>query len=172
MDDLALLANIAEIVGAGTIIGGAVFAIVQIREFRAQRREAITVELMRAFQEPSVAEAVNLVRGLPDGISAEDMRERGPEYERAAIMISTTYETIGYMAYLGLASFRTVQELTGGVGLVMWRKLERWMDDVRAEQSQPSWSEWFHWLADQLERESEQKEASPAYVKHAGWRPR
>ncbi len=50
--------------------------------------------------------------------------------------------------------------------------LSRWLDDVRREQDQPSWAEWFQWLGEQLERESPCKEGAPAYQRFAGWRPR
>jgi len=172
MADLATLANIAEILGTLTIVGGVIFAIVQIREFRAQRRESVTVELIRSFHDPELAHAVNLIRDLPDGISAEALRAKGPEYESAAVKVSTTYETIAFLVFRGMTSFSMVRELTGGLAVVMWRKLARWMDTVRQEQAQPSWAEWFQWLAEQLGRDSEQKEANPAYEKFANWRPR
>ncbi|NIW35420.1 MAG: hypothetical protein GWN32_02370 [Gemmatimonadetes bacterium] len=37
MNDLATLANLAEILGAIVVIGGVVFAVIQIRLFRRQR---------------------------------------------------------------------------------------------------------------------------------------
>lgn len=172
MTDLTTLANIVEILGGLTIVGGAVFAVVQIREFRVQRREAVTVELIRSFQAPQLAHAINLIRELPDGVSAEELRFKGPEYEGAAIMISTTYETIAFLVFREMASFGMVRELTGGLAVVMWRKLARWMDTVRQEQAQPSWAEWFQWLAKQLARDDEEKEAHPAYERFADWRPR
>jgi hypothetical protein len=170
--DLATFANIAEIFGALTIVGGVVFAVVQIREFRAQRREVVAVELTRSFHDPELAHAVNLIRELPDGVSAEELRSKGLEYERAAVMISTTYEAIALLVFRDMASFSMVRDLTGGLTVVMWRKLAHWMDSVRAEQAQPSWAEWFQWLAEQLARESDQKERNPAYRKFADWRPR
>jgi hypothetical protein len=100
------------------------------------------------------------------------LRSKGPEYESAAIKVSTTYETIAFLVFREMTSFSTVRELTGGLAVVMWRKLAGWMDTVREEQAQPSWAEWFQWLAEQLIRESEQKEANPAYQKFADWRPR
>jgi len=169
--DLATLANVAEIVGSLTIVGGAVFGVAQLREIRVQRRQAVTVELLRSFSDPELASAVNLIRELPDGASAELLRSRGREYERAAVMISTTYETIAILVFRRMASFSLVRELTGGLALRMWRRLAGWTDAVRREQAQPSWAEWFQWLAQQLARESEQKEAHPAYERFADWRP-
>ena len=171
MTDLATLANVAEIVGSLTIVGGAVFGVAQLREIRVQRRQAVTVELLRSFSDPELASAVNLIRELPDGASAELLRSRGREYERAAVMISTTYETIAFLVFRRMASFSLVRELTGGLALLMWRRLAGWTDAVRREQAQPSWAEWFQWLAQQLARESEQKEAHPAYDRFADWRP-
>jgi hypothetical protein len=171
MTDLATLANIAEILGALTIIGGAVFAMVQIREYRAHRREAVTVELIRSFHDPEFAAAVSFIRELPDNVSAEELRSKGPEYERAAVLVSTTYETMAFLVFRQMTSYAIVRELTGGLAVLMWRRLARWTETVRQEQAQPSWAEWFQWLADQLALDSEQKEAQPAYVRFADRRP-
>ena len=170
--DLQTLANMAEVLGALTIVGGGGFALVQLREFRAQRRQAVAVELTRSFYSPDFSRAVELVRGLPDDCSAQELRAGGPELQRAAIEVTTTFESIGLIVYREMASYDLVRDLAGGIALVCWRKLERWTDVYRAEQMQPSWGEWFQWLALQLERDSGEKEARPAYVRHAGWRPR
>ena len=45
-------------------------------------------------------------------------------------------------------------------------------DTVRQEQGHRSFAEWFQWLAEQLARESAQKEAHPAHERYADWRPR
>lgn len=172
MVDLGLLASIAEILGASTIVGGAIFAILQIREFRAQRRETVAVELLRSFHDPDLVDAVNLIRKLPEGASAEDLRSRGEEYERAAVMISTTYETVALLVFREMSSFSIVRDLTGGLVVVMWRRLAGWTQAIRREQQQPSWAEWFQWLAEQLERDHDEREGRPAYEAHGGWRPR
>jgi len=53
--------------------------------------------------------------------------------------------------------------------VVMWHKLGPWLTQIRIEQSQPSWAEWFQWLAQQCERHKDQRE--PAYLKHVDWIP-
>ena len=89
--NLQIVANIAQIVGAGTIITALVFGSFQIREYRKRRENAVAVELMRSFYSPDFARAMSLVRLLPDAVSAEDLRARGPEFEQAAILIATTF---------------------------------------------------------------------------------
>ncbi len=172
MNDLQSWANLAEILGAATIVGGALFALVQIREFREQRRLATTIELIQSFHSPAFARAVSIVRALPEDPTAEQIRAAGPEFEEAAVLIATTYETIGLLVFRELTSFSLVRDLTGGIAAVMWRKLSGWLVVVREEQQQPSFAEWFEWLARQLIRDSESKEANPAYERHASWQPR
>ena len=169
--ELSTLANIAEILGASTIVGGALFASFQIREFRAQRREAVAVELMRSFSAPDLADAFNRIRELPDAITADELRARGPEIERAAIMITTSFETSGILVFRRMTSLEMVRELSGGITVVMWRKLCVWMETVRIENRQPSWGEWFQWLAEQLLRDEGASEENPAHLLHQNWRP-
>jgi hypothetical protein len=172
MTDLNTIANVSEIVGGLAIVIGGIFAVVQLQELREQRRQAAAVELVRTFSEQAHANAANLIRELPDAASVELLRARGHEYERAAMMIAMTYETIGLLVFRGMASFSIVRELVGGITVVMWRKLEPWVHAIRREQDQRSFAEWFQWLAEQLGRESADKEAHPAYESHAQWRPR
>lgn len=166
---LETLANISQIAGASTIVGGTIFGLIQLSEYRKQRRDAVAAELMRAFMNPDLANAIALIRALPDGISAEELRAQGPETERAAVLINTTFETMGLLVFERIAPFRLVLELAGGIIVVMWHKLGTWMVQVRVEQGQPSWAEWFQWLAQQCERHKDSGE--PAYTKHESWAP-
>jgi hypothetical protein len=127
---------------------------------------------MRSFYDPEFARAMRLIKALPDGCRASELRAKGADYEEAAIIISTRFETIGLLAFKEITSFSMVREIVGGVAVVMWRKLERWASDVRSEQGQPSWAEWFQWLAERLVEYSGGKEAQPAYVRWTSWRPR
>ena len=73
---LATLANLAEILGAIVVIGGVVFAVIQIRQFRRQRLEVAAIELVRSFQSPEFTRAFTLVLELPVGLSAAELRQR------------------------------------------------------------------------------------------------
>jgi hypothetical protein len=170
--DLGTLADIADILGVIAIVLGGLFALVQLREFREQRRQAVAVELLRSFSEPAHANAINLIQELPDGASAELLRSKGREYERAATMMAVTYETIGMLLFREMASFALVQELAGGLTVVMWRKLQTWVITVREEQNHPRFAEWFQWLAEQLGRATADKDTRPAHVRYVDWHPR
>ena len=169
MADLNFYANIAEILGTLTIIGGGVFGAVQLLEFRGQRRDSVAVELMRSFYNPEFSRAVTLIRNLPDHISADDLRARGPATEEAALLICMMYETMGLLVYRRIASFELAQELTGGLLDVLWRKLGVWVAAIRHEQSHPRFAEWFEWLAIQFAKPDNR--GVPAHQAYRQWKP-
>ncbi len=171
MADLSTLANFADILSGAAVVGGAAFAIIQLREYRTQRRENAAVELVRSFYNPEFSRSVRLIRLLPDGCSAAELRAKGSEYEESAILISFAYETIGLLVFRRVTPFSIVEELTGGLTLLMWRKLRHWEEDVRVESAQESWAEWFQWLVERLEAHAREKNQKPAHETFSGWRP-
>ncbi len=151
-------ASIAEIIGAGSIITGLIVGLFQIRQFRVQQRDAVAINLAQTFYSPDLASAISLLQNVPDGISLEAMRQKGDDYHQAAITISTSFETMGLLVHKGIAPMELVMDLAGGIVSTMSRKLAQWQQDLRQEQQQPSWGEWFEWLGDKAR---EIKDAEP-----------
>lgn len=167
MDQLQNFAAVADIFGAATIVIGAIFALVQLAEFKKRRRYQAAAELCREFTAPELARAVTLLKSLPDGLGLKKFREMDPEYEEAAQIMGMTFETMGLMVHKNMASFTIVQELTGGLLLMMWRKTETWIKETREEQGSPRFGEWMQWLAERIgECEPDMR---PAHELHAGW---
>jgi hypothetical protein len=168
--NLDTLASAAQIIGAGTIITAVIFGSFQIREYRRRRENIVAAEIMRSFYGPDFARAVFLIQTLPDAISANELRSQGPKYEEAAILITTTFETMGLLVFRNIAPFSLVQELAGGLIIVTWKKLSVWLNAVREEQSQPSWAEWYEWLA--LQMAAVKPNSEPAHIKYQNWKPK
>ena len=167
--NLETISALSQIIGTVTMVGGTIFGLIQLSELKKQRRDAVAGELMRSFMDSHLAEAITIIRGLPDGLSAEELRRAGPEAERAAVLICTTFETMGLLVFQRIAPLTFVTELAGGITVAMWHKLGPWLSQIRIEQSQPSWAEWFQWLAQQCEVHKNQ--STPAYLKHINWIP-
>ena len=171
MTDLSTLANLADILSGAAVVGGAAFAVIQLREYRRQRRENAAAELVRSFYNPEFARSVRLIRLLPDGCTGAELPAKGAEYEEAAILVSFAFETIGLLVFRGVTPFSIVEELTGGLTLLMWRKLEQWQRDVRAESATESWAEWFQWLVERLLDSARAGSQRPAHEAFSDWRP-
>ena len=164
---LSTWANLAEIIGAGSIITGLTFGWVQLRHFRAQQRDAVAINLMQTFYNQDLAHALALLQPVDDGIGLQELREKGDEYVRAAITITTSFETMGLLVFKRMATLDLVLDLAGGIVTTMNRKLRTWQTEMRESQNQPSWGEWFEWLGDQAEKAKSSK--TPAHIAYSDW---
>ncbi|MEH6582396.1 MAG: hypothetical protein V7754_10710 [Halioglobus sp.] len=166
---LSTWANLAEIVGACSIITGLIFGWFQIRQYRVQQRDIVAMNLAQTFYNRDLARALTLLQNMPDGIRLDEVRAMGAEYEQACLTVCTSFETMGLLIYKRIAPLDLVLDLAGGIVSVMCNKLRNWLNDLRAEQQQPSFGEWFEWLGD---RALEKKTAKqPAHIAHRDWKP-
>jgi hypothetical protein len=169
MNELAMFANMAEILGAIIVIGGLYFAVLQMRQIRQQRRELAAIELFRFFGSPSFNEAYRTILHIPDGMSAEEIRTKATKLEDAAMLISTTMENIGVMTFQRIVPFQIVNNLVGNTVVILWHKLEYWVAALREELGSPGAFEWFQWLSERLEEY--EAESKPAYESFKMWAP-
>lgn len=147
MPPIEMIANWAEIIGAFTILTALGFGMSQIRMHKVQQQNSFAAELTRTFMDETLALSVAKLHTVPDGVSAIELRAMGPDFEEAAVRVTMSFETMGLLVYQGYASKQLAFDLAGGIMGVMWRKLDLWQAAVREEQGQPSWAEWFEWLA-------------------------
>lgn len=167
---LQTLADFAQVLGALAVVAAITFGLAQIRQFRQQRRDILSVELMRSIQDTEFTRSLRLLLEIPVGSSAAEIRARGPATEDAAWSLSAKYETLGYLVYRGIMPFELVEELVGGVGVHLWDRLYPWAAALREEQGQPLLLEWFQWLAERL-RDRDRTQAVPAFDRLRDWRP-
>ena len=171
MIDLETLANLAEVLGALTIIGGVLYAVVQIRQHRQQLRETATLEFMRPFQTSEFARAFQVLRSLDDDVSSTELRSKKPEVEAAAMSVCSVYETIGVLVFSKILPFQVVEDLTGGAIVMCWRKLRTWIEETRLETSNERMFEWFQWLAERFsEQQRVETKSRPAYQAYCSWK--
>lgn len=170
MEDLSRLADMAEILGALVVVGGLIFAVMQMRHFRQQRRELAAIELFRFFGNPDFNRAYECVLKLPDGLSAADVKKRSADISHCAMLISTTMENIGVMTHQRIVPYVVVKNLMGSSTVILWKKLELWVYELREETGNAEAFEWFQWLAERLEELADPDE-KPAFEAHKAWRP-
>ena len=170
MNELATLANIAEVLGVVIVVGGLIFARMQLQQFRQQRRELAAIELFRFFGSPGFTAGYKMIHRLPEGMTAAEIRDADGGVEDAAFLVAATMENIGVMTYQRIVPFVVVYNLMGTSAPIMWRKLENWARAFREEQGSEAAFEWFQWLAERLE-EHHKFDLDPAYVGHKDWQP-
>ena len=169
--DLNTLSQIAEVLSGIAVVVAIVFGVAQVRQFQQQRRDSADVELMRSMQDREFTRSFRLIYSLPDDLSASGLRELGSDYEEAAIAIGTRFESMGLLVFRGSIPFELVEQIVGGVIVLLWRKLRLWATEYRAEQQHELLFEWFQWLAERIEERGRMAEL-PAYKKYSVWRPK
>lgn len=170
MSDLTHAADLAEIIGVFIVVGGVVFAVMQMRQLRQQRREMAAIELFRFFGSPRFAEAYQCVLDMPDGMDREKLRQHSATIENCAMLIGTTMENIGVMVFHRIVPSVVVRNLIGTSTILLWKKLQFWVIDLRTQHDNPAMFEWFEWLSDRLEEIAVDNPA-PAYEAFANWKP-
>jgi hypothetical protein len=152
------------------IVATAIGGFVQIRHLREQRRDSATVELVRTFQDSDFVRAFDLVTSLPESLSADKLRERGPEYLGAVRTVAIRLEMVGALVHQRTISFEVTEEVCGGATVAVWRRVKALVEAQRTEQNYPIYLEWFEWLAEQFEKRSYLTHA-PAHLRERNWKP-
>jgi len=169
--DLETLANLAEVFGSLTIIGGLIFAVIQIRQYRQQLRETATLELMNKFQTSEFAQAFRILRSLREDVSSAELNANSPETEAAAMFVCSVYETVGVLVFRRILPFQVVEDLTGGAIALCWRKLRAWIEEIRVETGNDRVFEWFQWLVERCAEQNQiESKSLPAYKAHQDWK--
>lgn len=169
--ELATLANLAEILSASTVVGGVVFGLAQIKQMRHQRRDANAIAFLDSVQDSEFARAYLRLMRLPDGITLAEIRDHETKYEEAAIVLATNFETVGLMVFRDLVDFAIVRDLVGDAVIQTWKKLDRWVHDLREEQDRDTVFDWFEWLAGKLDEDHVERAHHAMFARRRKWRP-
>lgn len=161
------LSTAANIVNALAVTAGVIFAAAQIREFRRQRKRHSMYTLVQTFQSPDFARALRRIFDLPDNLDRAAIRAKiGPEGEDEIYFVTTTWETIGVLVFQKELTLDLVDDFFSGPIILSWRKLARYLEDVRTDWERETVFEWFQWLAEQMMAREKQSPPVPAHVAH------
>jgi hypothetical protein len=169
---LETLANIAAIIGGIAVFVAVIFGMVQVRQFRQQRRDSAAIELVRTLQTDRLVGAFHTLSCMPSDLSVKELRARGKEFEDAAMTMVNIYETIGLLVFRRTVSFRAVYDVCGGMLVEHWSKLHNWISNIRIEQNYERFGEWFQWLVERAKEHEAAFPVEPAYRRFSGWKPK
>ena len=163
------IAGIVEILGILAVAFGVWLALRQFKLLRSQRRDLAIMECARSFEDREFTEAYGLITELKQGISLDEIKALGNEYELAALRVGMKFETIGLLVYKGVVPIDAMQDLVGGAALTIWNVLETYTYQTRKVRSHPTFWEWYQWLVDRLREESSTK-SIPAFELYRDWK--
>lgn len=165
MNNLELLASLAEIVGGVAVVFGISFGFLEYRRYKAALQREAGATLARSFQTQEFAAAIRVVLELPQPIGIEQYRKL-PEADKNLIwLLLGSIESIGILVSRGDLTLELVDEFFSIPILEGWRKLAPYVDDLRKEFSSPQTWEWYQWLHDRLRERHQKSPRVPAHVR-------
>lgn len=163
---------IIQVIGIFAVLYGIVIGIKQLKLDRQQRRDLAVMECARSFEDSEFTEAYRLLAELEPGLSNEEILALGDHYEAAIIRVGMKFETIGLLVYKDVVPIDAIEDLVGGVALLLWDILYKFINEAREKGHHPTYFEWFHWLVDRLKERGRFHNQPPAFVTHKDWKPK
>jgi hypothetical protein len=153
------------------VVTGVAFAVIQVRQYRRERRRAAAIELLHSFQTPVFAEALNIVYNLPDGLSREALETNLGGRFHIVYSLMTTWESLGILVHMGEIDLDLVEDFFSGPIVISWRKLKGHVEGERAATGRETIEEWFQWLAERLQQREAVASPMPAHLEYRNWSP-
>ncbi len=160
---------IFQAVEAVAVVIAVGFAIVQVRQYRREKRREAAVELLHSFQTPQFAKALNIVFNLPDGLSKEEIESTVGDDFHLVYALMTTWESFGILVFRGEVDLELVDDFFSGPIKISWQKLKGHVMGERSMLERDTIAEWFQWLAERLAERESQMPPVPAHIAHKHW---
>jgi hypothetical protein len=164
------LANLGQVIGALAVVVGVVFGIVQLRQWSAQRRRESAFALMQSSQSPEVLRAVLTIEHHPDTVGKAEIDALPKSDQADVIALLATWEGLGILVFNHEIPLQMVDDFYSGTVAQSWRKLQRYVKELREASSRPTDWEWFQWLAERMQEEELARPPVPAHVQHRNWK--
>lgn len=169
MAGLETLANYAEIFGAITVVGGLLFAGIQVRAARHQRRDGAANAMLSTYvQNPVLNEYSRRVMECEDLVVG---MEEDPEVRAAVDHLNAVCESIALMVFNRAMSIQQAADW-GARGITrVWDRLQPLVEHSRSEGNRTDF-DWWEWLATMIRRHAPEYIDSSAMERHGDWMPR
>ncbi|MGW9685989.1 DUF4760 domain-containing protein [Flagellimonas sp. 2504JD1-5] len=163
---------IFQVIGIFAVLYGIVLGIKQLKLDRQQRRDLAVMECARSFEDSEFTEAYRLLADMEPNLSREEIFALGDKYEAAIIRVGMKFETIGLLVYKDVVPIDAIEDLVGGVAILLWDVLGNFIEESREQGRHPTYFEWFHWLVDRLKERGRFENQPSAYMAHIDWKPK
>lgn len=168
---MANVSSVLEIVSTLAIVGSLVFAGVQVNLARKQRQRETAIQLMQSFRTPEIVCGITTLIELPPGLSKAELQARYGDKMDNILLLLLSIESVGILVQKREMPIELAEDFFFGPTITGWRKLERYIRDIREELQVDTPLEYFQFLAEQMIRRQEQHPKPPAHIAYRDWRP-
>lgn len=160
---------IISLISASMFVISVIIGVIQLRLVQKQRAREAELLLVRSFQTRDFMKALNLVLGLPDGLSRKEILGAAGNDKEFIFFWLGTWESLGIMVFRKEISMSAMDDYFSGPIVISWRKLEKYVMEERKELQRDTMHEWFQWLAERMIEREGKIPVSPAHVMYKDW---
>jgi hypothetical protein len=146
------ISDIANIALALSLIVGLIFGIAQVRVAVRDRRERLTLEMLRQFQTREFAELLFFIAQHNFPCTRDEMQKLPANDQVMIIQFGQQMESLGMIVAEGLVNMDLVDKTLGSFVTTSWEKYKTLFLNIREVQSDPFLGEYFQWLAEKIDR--------------------
>ncbi len=157
-DLIALLANLAL---ALSFVIGLIFGIVQVKAAAKDRRERLTLEILRNFQTREFCEIMFKISDYKIPNTLEEWRKLPPGDQIIFLQFTQQMESLGLLVAERFINIDLVDKTLGSFVTNSWDKFKIVISNIRENQPDPFLNEYYQWLAERLARRMELKPRKP-----------
>ena len=161
---------VSQIVEAFAVVVGVGFAIIQVKQYKLNKRREAALVLLHSFQTPSFAKALNLVYKLPDGLSKKQIEDQLGYDFHLVYALMTTWESLGILVYRGEIDLDMIDDFFSGPIIISWNKLKGHIFEERSLLGRDTIEEWFQWMMERLLERESLEPAVAAFIAHKQWK--
>ena len=155
------ISNIANIALALSVIVALIFGIAQVKAAARDRRERLTLEVLRQFQTREFAELLHFVNGYDMPATWEDTQKQPAKEGIMMIQFGQQMESLGMIVAEGLIDIDLVDKTLGSFVTTSWAKYSVLFLNIRETRDDPFLGEYFQWLAEKIDRRMKEKPRKP-----------
>jgi hypothetical protein len=156
-----LIAEIANIALALSLLVGLIFGIAQVRAAARDRRERLTLETLRAFQTREFAELINMIVSEKFPTNQNEFRNLSTEERVKFVQYGQQMESLGMLVAEHMINIDLVDKTLGAFVTTSWEKYKPIFTDLREKTPDPFLGEYFQWLAELIERRMKENPRRP-----------
>lgn len=111
-----------------------------------------------------------LLDQMPDGLTVADINALPDTQAEAIVGLLGVWESLGILVFQGEVSIDVVDDFYSGTIRQSWRKLNRYVEELRSDTGRDTRWEWFQWLAERMAERESSAPPIPAHIAHRNWR--
>jgi hypothetical protein len=162
-DFIALIANLALTL---SFIVAVIFGIAQVKAAARDRKERLTLEILRHFQTREFSELALFITSHDPPSSQKEFQSLPSGDQIFFFQFGQEMESLGILVAERLIDLDLVDKTLGSLVTTAWMRYKTVFKDIREKQPDPFLGEYFQWLAERINERMRENPRKPFHETH------